>query len=126
VKPLEELEKDIAVHKGLDTVNSTFWEAMTTVCEDELQTARLAEARSAPLKLDGVHEAVQNDIIKQLKGKSLSELTAQEEQIKDILESDDSADNEFWEAVLKRLKVAKARAVLKVNVILRVPMCSYV
>jgi hypothetical protein len=29
-----------------------------------------------------VHEAVQNDIIKQLKGKSLAELTAQEEEIK--------------------------------------------
>ena len=34
---LEELEKDIALHKGLDAVNATFWDAMTTVCLDELQ-----------------------------------------------------------------------------------------
>ena len=113
IPALEELQKDISVHQGLDTTNAAFWEAMTTVCQDELQTARQNEARGGASKLDGVHEAVQTDVIKMLRGKSLAELTEQEQQIKDVLETDDSADTEFWETVLKRLLVFKSRATLK-------------
>lgn len=113
IPALEELQKDIAFHQGLDTSNASFWEAMATVCVDELQSARLTEARGGQPKLDGVHEAVQADILKMLKGKSLSELQQQEHQIREVLETDESADTEFWESVLKRLQVSKARATLK-------------
>lgn len=113
IPALEELQKDIAFHQGLDTGNAAFWEAMATVCVDELETARLQEARGAQPKLDGVHEAVQADILKMLKGKSLTELQEQEQQIREVLETDESADTEFWEAVLKRLQISKARATLK-------------
>ena len=37
IPALEELQKDISVHKGLDASNAEFWDAMTTVCIDELQ-----------------------------------------------------------------------------------------
>ena len=113
ITALEELQKDISAHQGLDTSNAIFWEAMSTVCQDELHSARLAEGRDGQAKLEGVHAAVRDEIVSMFKGKSLSELQEQEEQIKELLETDDSADTEFWETALKRLQVAKARSTLK-------------
>eukprot|EP00286_Rhodomonas_abbreviata_P018123 CAMPEP_0181305188 /NCGR_PEP_ID=MMETSP1101-20121128/9582_1 /TAXON_ID=46948 /ORGANISM="Rhodomonas abbreviata, Strain Caron Lab Isolate" /LENGTH=563 /DNA_ID=CAMNT_0023411059 /DNA_START=181 /DNA_END=1869 /DNA_ORIENTATION=- len=118
VPALEELEKDIALHQSLDSENKAFWEAMVVVCADELQQARRQEAWSLEgkpglLVEEGVHAAIQEDVVKMLSGKSVQELDEQEQEIRATLEGDEVADNEFWEAVLKRLVVARAKSQLK-------------
>jgi len=105
---LEELEKDISVHAGLDNENRAFWEAMTTVCDDELETARRYAAGGGVAYSEGVDPAVAEELEKSFQGKSLYDLEEQEDQVKECLDNGDDVD--FYEHVLKRLVIAKAKA----------------
>merc|ERR1719162_1653681 len=56
---------------------------------------------------------VDTDIEAVLRGKSVDELDRMEEQVNDKINGDASVDVEYWETLLRKLKVQKARAKLR-------------
>ncbi|KAL6063742.1 Cactin [Balamuthia mandrillaris] len=118
---LQELQKDIAMYLDLDSSNEehkVFWEALTIVCLDELEQAKARQANSkaaaGPRGFDGgVHKAVSDDIATILQGKTYDELCTLEQQIAVKLGSGNMVDPEYWETLLKRLVVYKAKAKLR-------------
>lgn len=125
---LQELEKDIDEYQQLDSRNKShvpFWAALSKVTattlaevarEEEIERARV---RGLPIpekyvvREAGWHESLDADVTAMLAGKSLLELEGLESGIIEQLESGEAADPEYWEAVLRRLSVAKARALLR-------------
>ncbi|XP_078432776.1 cactus-binding carboxy-terminal, cactin [Wolffia australiana] len=127
-KEMEELHDDIKMHLDLDRATPThiqFWEAMMVVCNWELAEARkrnvidrarvrgekpppevLAEER-------GLHSSIEADARKLLETKTLDELESLQRKIESQMLSGTAKVVEFWEAVLKRLPLYKAKACLK-------------
>jgi hypothetical protein len=118
---LEELKKDIKMYLELDT-HKDFWQALTTVCDDELETARKHDAvMKAKSKSDmmrfagntGMHEAITDDVHELFKGKTSKELDELQATITLQIESGAAMDVEYWETLLKKLAVFRAKAKLK-------------
>eukprot|EP00741_Cyanophora_paradoxa_P022631 tig00021493_g21856.t1 len=120
VAEIEELKADIATHLELDQEKGhrEFWNAMMVVCEDELEQARRSEelerqgTRGAPSS-SGVHSAVEGDIEGIFRGKSARQLAELEGQCRDEIAIGRGVDVEYWENVLKKLSVFKAKALLR-------------
>eukprot|EP00850_Spirogloea_muscicola_P014898 SM000110S18905 [mRNA] locus=s110:182121:189533:+ [translate_table: standard] len=128
VPEMGELMEDIRMHLELDRstpIHIEFWESMLKICEyeiaeatkrDVLDRARvrgeeppaeyLAEER-------GLHASVDEDVKSMLLGKTSPELSDLERQIVRQMESGTAKVVEYWEAVLKRLQIFKAKARLK-------------
>ncbi|KAL4081939.1 mid region of cactin-domain-containing protein [Scleroderma yunnanense] len=104
---VEELHDDIERYLSLDEseVNIDFWTNMMVVCKDRLDkikgTATVAAA------------AVEADITALLTGKSYDHLAVLQKQIQTKLTSGEPVDTDYWEALLKKLIVWKAKAKLK-------------
>ncbi|KAI3724031.1 hypothetical protein L2E82_35795 [Cichorium intybus] len=128
VKEMEELHEDIKMHLDLDRATPThiqFWEALSVVCDWELAEARkkdtLDRARvrgeQPPAELlaeeRGLHSSIEADVKKLLDGKSFVALEALQTQIESQMRSGTAKVVEYWEAVLKRLHIYKAKACLK-------------
>ncbi|KAL7615128.1 hypothetical protein Lser_V15G05449 [Lactuca serriola] len=128
VKEMEELHEDIKMHLDLDRGTPThiqYWEALLVVCEWELGEARkkdtLDRARvrgeQPPAELlaeeRGLHSSIEADVKKLLDGKSFLALEALQSQIESQMRSGTAKVVEYWEAVLKRLHIYKAKACLK-------------
>jgi len=60
----------------------------------------------------GLHAEVQSDVLEMLRGKNARELEELEEQLEERLSGGETLDSDYWEGVLKQLRVAKARATL--------------
>ncbi|KAL8217814.1 hypothetical protein R6Q57_021187 [Mikania cordata] len=128
VKEMEELYEDIKMHLDLDRGTSThiqFWEALVVVCEWELAEARKketldrarvrGEAPPADVVAEerGLHSSIEADVKKLLDGKSFAALEQLHSQIESEMRSGKAKNVEYWEAVLKRIHIYKAKACLK-------------
>ncbi|KAM7464301.1 hypothetical protein LguiA_032422 [Lonicera macranthoides] len=127
VKEMEELHEDIKMHLDLDRATPThiqYWEALLVVCDWELAEARkkdtLDRARvrgeQPPAELlaeeRGLHSSIEADVKSLLQGKTYAELEALQSQIESQMRSGTAKVVEYWEAVLKRLDIYKAKACL--------------
>ncbi|GJT77191.1 cactin-like protein isoform X1 [Tanacetum coccineum] len=128
VKEMEELHEDIKMHLDLDRGTPThiqYWEALQVVCDWELAEARkkdtLDRARvrgeqpPAEVVADerGMHSSIEMEVKKHLDGKSFAELEEIHSQVESQMSSGKAKVVEFWEAVLKRIHIYKAKACLK-------------
>lgn len=128
VREMEELREDIKMHLDLDRATPThieYWEALLVVCDWELAEARKKDAldrarvrgEQPPAELlaeeRGLHSSIETDVKNLLQGKSYVELEALQSQIESQMRSGTAKVVEYWEAVLKRLHIYKAKACLK-------------
>ncbi|KAL5709683.1 hypothetical protein ACHQM5_020343 [Ranunculus cassubicifolius] len=128
VKEMEELHDDIKMHLDLDRATTThieFWEALMVVCDWELAEARKKDAlarakmRGEQLPADllaeqrGLHSSIETDVKNLLEGKTSKELEILQSQIESQMREGTAKVVEYWEAVLKRLHIYKAKACLR-------------
>ncbi|KAF4975648.1 hypothetical protein FZEAL_7583 [Fusarium zealandicum] len=105
---IAELDSDIASYHVLEANarNREYWKALQTLCAD----------RKAKLDPHGhdrrVVSSVSDDIDKILSPKTHDQLEALEKQIKAKLQSNEDIDTDYWEQLLRSLRVWKARAKL--------------
>ncbi|KAL5742852.1 hypothetical protein ACOSP7_029584 [Xanthoceras sorbifolium] len=128
VKEMEELRDDIKMYLDLDRATPThikFWEALMIVCDWELAEAQKKDAldrarvrgEDPPPELlaeeRGLHSSIEEDVRRLLQGKTHSELEALQTQIESQMRAGTAKVVEYWEAILKRLHIYKAKACLK-------------
>lgn len=128
VKDMEELHEDIKMHLDLDRATPThiqYWEALLVVCDWELAEARKKDAldrarvrgEQPPAELlaeeRGLHSSIEADVKNLLQGKTYSELEVLQSEIESQMRSGTAKVVEYWEAILKRLHIYKAKASLK-------------
>ncbi|CAN4092594.1 unnamed protein product [Withania somnifera] len=128
IKEMEELQEDIKLHIDLDRetpLHIQYWEALLVVCNWELGEARMREAmdkarvrgEELPAELvveeRGLHSSIETDVKSLLEGKGYGELEALQLQIESQMRSGTAKVVEYWEAVLKRLQIYKAKACLR-------------
>ncbi|CAN0879894.1 CTN [Linum grandiflorum] len=130
LKELEELHDDIKLHlemeRSAQTCHVEYWDALSVVCNWELLEARKKEALDRarvrgeePLaellgeQERGIHGGIEAEVISLLESKTSHELDVKQSQIEDLLSSGEAREVEYWQAVLKRLPIYKAKAVLK-------------
>lgn len=128
VKEMEELRDDLKMHLDMDRATPThieYWEALLVVCDWELAEARKKDAldrarvrgEEPPAELlaeeRGLHSSIEADVKNLLQGKTYSELEVLQSQIESQMRSGTAKVVEYWEAVLKRLHIYKAKACLK-------------
>lgn len=128
VKEMEELRQDIKMHLELDRATAThieFWEAMMVVCDWEIAEARKRDAldrarvrgEEPPAELvaeeRGLHTSIESEVQNLLQGKTFHQLELLQKQIEEEMRSGSAKVVEYWEAVLKRLHIFKAKARLK-------------
>ncbi|CEP08090.1 hypothetical protein [Parasitella parasitica] len=105
----DELHKDIQMHLQLEKNPKTleFWRAMSVVAEDCLCKMRENEER---LRSGGIALTVNQDIDRVLSGKTVSQLSVLQDQIKRKFASNEPIDVEYWENLLRELVIYKAKA----------------
>ncbi|CBI30201.3 hypothetical protein VitviT2T_012637 [Vitis vinifera] len=128
VKEMEELRDDLKMHLDMDRATPThieYWEALLVVCDWELAEARKKDAldrarvrgEEPPAELlaeeRGLHSSIEADVKNLLQGKTYSELEVLQSHIESQMRSGTAKVVEYWEAVLKRLHIYKAKACLK-------------
>lgn len=98
-----------------------FYQALMTVCNWELAEARKREAldrarvrgEEPPAEIlaeeRGLHSSIETDVKLLLQTKSSNELEAMHRQIESEMRSGTAKVVEYWEAVLKRLQIYKAK-----------------
>lgn len=128
VKEMEELHEDIKMHLDLDRATPThiqYWEALLVVCDWELAESRKKDAldrarvrgEQPPAELlaeeGGLHSSIETDVKNLLQGKTYAELEDLQSEIESQMRSGTAKVVEYWEAVIKRLHIYKAKACLK-------------
>lgn len=128
VKEMEELHDDIKMHLDMDRATQThigYWEALMVICDWELAEARKRDAldrarvrgEEPPDEVlaeeRGLHSSIETDVKDLLEGKTFNELESMQHQIESQMRSGTAKVVEYWEAVLKRLQIYKAKACLK-------------
>ncbi|CAI0469283.1 unnamed protein product [Linum tenue] len=116
VKEMEELHDDIKMHLDMERTTQTqvdYWEALLVVCNWELAEARKKDALELLAEERGMHRGIESDVRDLLEGKTSSELDAAKSKIELLLSSGEARVVEYWQAVLKRLQIYKAKAILK-------------
>eukprot|EP00884_Botryococcus_braunii_P020423 jgi/Botrbrau1/7064/Bobra.0165s0087.1 len=121
---LQQLKQDILQYQEVDNKDpehEDYWEALLEVVEAELVVAvRQEEIDRARLRGDrvpeaeeedegGLHTALDADIHASMAGKTVGQLCDMEEGIKIQLQTGAVADPEYWQAVLRRLALHKAK-----------------
>ncbi|GJE84046.1 mid region of cactin-domain-containing protein [Phanerochaete sordida] len=107
---VEELHDDIERYITLEKseVNIEFWTNMMVVVKDQLDRIKQSERLGVEAAA-----AVESDITALLQGKSYDHLVALQKSIQAKLQSNEPLDFEYWESLLKKLLVWKAKAKLK-------------
>ncbi|KZT20735.1 hypothetical protein NEOLEDRAFT_1140254 [Neolentinus lepideus HHB14362 ss-1] len=107
---VEELHDDIEHYLSLeqDEVDIDFWTNMMVVCKDRLD--RIKADQRMGVEAAAAVEAQVNAL---LSGKSYDHLVALQKQIQAKLTSGEPVDVDYWENLLKKLLVWKAKAKLK-------------
>jgi hypothetical protein len=107
---VDELHDDIERYLNLEQseVNIEFWTNMMVVCKDRLEKIQASER----LGIEAA-AAVESDITALLSGKSYEHLVTLQRQIQAKLTSGEPVDTDYWEGLLKKLLVWKAKAKLK-------------
>ena len=106
---LQELQKNITAYLALEKKRShkEFWETMSIICKDRRESENGATSAGRAVN------SVSSDIDGLLRTKSYEQLVTLEKQIRVKLESNEPIDVDYWEQLLRRLLVWKARAKLK-------------
>lgn len=106
---LTELEKDIENYLTLETnrSNREYWNALKVICKDRRRRLKPSAAESRGTG------SVTTDIDRLLGPKSYEELETLEGQVKKKLDSNEPIDYDYWEQLLRNLRVWKAKAKLK-------------
>lgn len=103
---------------------SAIQQALLVVCDWELAEARKKDAldrarvrgEEPPAELlaeeRGLHSSIETDVRNLLDGKSYGELEALQSQIESQMRSGTAKVVEYWEAVLKRLHIYKAKVLI--------------
>lgn len=119
LQQLQELRKDIEVFLSLDS-HKTFWEAMLVVCNDEI-SKKPPEAQDAtvvrPVE-SALHQAVSSDVDSVFASKTSAELETMQNEIMKKAEGKNAVDVEYWEALLRKIRVVKAKVLHSVVFIL--------
>ncbi|KAF1846261.1 uncharacterized protein K460DRAFT_377516 [Cucurbitaria berberidis CBS 394.84] len=106
---LSELEKEIESYLTLETnrSNRDYWTSLKAICKDVRRKSKssAAEARGT--------SSVSADIDQLLAPKSYEQLETLEVQVKKKLDSDEPIDYDYWEQLLRSLRVWKAKAKLR-------------
>ncbi|OSS52379.1 hypothetical protein B5807_02286 [Epicoccum nigrum] len=105
---LSELEKEIENYLTLETNrgNREYWSALKTICKDLRRKTRAGrDSRST--------NSVSADIDKLLAPKTYEQLETLEVQVKKKLDSDEPIDYDYWEQLLRNLRIWKAKAKLR-------------
>ncbi|PTB66026.1 hypothetical protein BBK36DRAFT_1203494 [Trichoderma citrinoviride] len=105
---ISELDSNIVSYHVLETDprNRRYWEALRTLCADR-------RAKLDPQGHEGrVVSSVAEDIDKILAPKTYEQLETLEQQIKAKLRSNEDIDTDYWEQLLRSLRVWKAKATL--------------
>ncbi|KAI6151838.1 mid region of cactin-domain-containing protein [Pisolithus tinctorius] len=104
---VEELHDDIERYLSLEEseVNIDFWTNMMVVCKDRLDRIKGITTAAAA--------TVESDVTALLAGKSYEHLATLQKQIQAKLSGGEPVDTDYWEALLKKLIVWKAKAKLK-------------
>ncbi|KAL6494231.1 hypothetical protein OROGR_031031 [Orobanche gracilis] len=127
VKEMEELHSDIKMHLDLDRGTSTrirYWEALMVVSEWELSEARKKDALDCArvrgeqlppemIEERGLHMSIEADVTSFLQGKTYGQLEGLQSEIESRMQSGTAKVVEYWEAILKRFHIYKAKACLK-------------
>ncbi|KAF8165025.1 mid region of cactin-domain-containing protein [Crassisporium funariophilum] len=105
-----ELHDDIERYLALEAseVNLDFWTNMMVVCKDRLDRIQTNERMGVEAAA-----AVEADISALLAGKAYDDLVALQRRIQEKLTSGEPVDTDYWEGLLKKLLVWKAKAKLK-------------
>lgn len=99
------------------------WELAEARKKDALDRARVrGEEPPADLLAEerGLHSSIESDVRNLLEGKSYGELEAMQSQIELQMRSGTAKVVEYWEAVLKRLHIYKAKVSITFS-----PICFY-
>jgi hypothetical protein len=121
---IAELETDLQALAALDrgdALHEEFWAGMLAICGEERERAVRARAdaaaggaaratATATASEPGLHASLDADVHAMLSGKSYGELAELEAQIGETLADGTAPEPEYWDAVLRRLKVWLARA----------------
>ena len=134
---LEEIRKEILERISLRDSDVSYWEALLVCCDDEVQIRHRAAERermSAERRRFGLDELpaeIADEIDGMFSGKNYEELVSMEEDIRRRIQGSSSTsstvpaapekpeedgeaiDIEYWENVLKRLQIFKAKAYLR-------------
>ncbi|KAF5198616.1 Cactin [Thalictrum thalictroides] len=114
LKDLEELRGEIGLNLDFDTAIPTytlFWQSLLLLCDWEIQAATDNDSLQQKSKLE-LPSSVKEDVEDFLKGKTHKELEDLLSQTESQLCSGNAKVIEFWEALLTRLHMYKARACL--------------
>ncbi|KAH7406578.1 mid region of cactin-domain-containing protein [Phaeosphaeria sp. MPI-PUGE-AT-0046c] len=106
---LSELEKEIEHYLTLETdrSNRDYWNALKSICKDLRRKSKASrdDARGSA--------SVAADIDQLLAPKTYEQLETLEVQVKRKLDSDEPIDYDYWEQLLRSLRVWKAKAKLR-------------
>ena len=109
MEEVADLKNDIKLYLELEKAsNLEFWQGMMVVCEDVLETLR-TEQESSWKGSEGVHHSVKADIHQVLEGKTGEQLDILRTSVVTKLESGKALDVEYWETLLKKITVYKAK-----------------
>ncbi|TFK43218.1 mid region of cactin-domain-containing protein [Crucibulum laeve] len=106
----EELHEDIERYLTLEhaDTNLDFWTNMMVICKDRIDRIKADERLGVEAAA-----AVESDITVLLAGKTYDELVSLQRRIQEKLTSGEPVDTDYWESLLKKLLVWKAKAKLK-------------
>jgi len=106
-RDLEELSRDLQIHLDLGT-GDLYWQALVTICEDELHKHDNGGNGAYGLQAD-----VYLEIVGLLDGKNFKELTTLEKDVNRKMKlggQDESVDVAYWDNLLMHLQIFKAKA----------------
>lgn len=90
---------------AIDTKNQQFWSALLLLCDDKIRHSKHDSL--------AIHEAVEDEVNKMLNDKSREELEAMQKAMqKTLAHPDEGIDVEYWDVMLKRVEIFKARAIV--------------
>ncbi|KAI8932259.1 hypothetical protein NX059_010460 [Plenodomus lindquistii] len=106
---LAELDKEIANYLALETnrSNRDYWTSLKAICKDVRRKSQASAAHARGTS------SVAADIDQLLAPKSYEQLETLEVQVKKKLDSDEPIDYDYWEQLLRSLRVWKAKAKLR-------------
>ncbi|CAG9462954.1 unnamed protein product [Pedinophyceae sp. YPF-701] len=124
-KEVEELAAEVEEMRALDShteAGREYWGALSQLCAWELgekarsEAIERAQVRGEPLEglaLTPLQEAMEAEIATLFVDKDRAALDELEGEVRGMIESGAAEDPEYWDMVLKRLVVHRARAVLR-------------
>jgi hypothetical protein len=110
-KELEELLADVKMYFSIDDKHRDFWENLQIVGEQQLGV--LAGEKNERSENQGIHDKVLEEIKELIKGKPYQELIELQTEIENKLNEREAVDVEYWETLLKKIHIEKAKAKLR-------------